>query len=317
MKLSIVVPVYNEKTNITDFHERLLLPAMNSLEHIRSYEVVYVNDGSSDGTLDALQNLAEHNHHISVVSLSRNFGKEIALTAGIAESSGDAVLTIDADGQQPPNLIQEFVDKYQAGADVVVGIRKHYQKHGIVAKLGSKLFYFLMKLLGSKTIPGSTDFRLISRDVRAEFLKLAESKRITRGLIDWLGFKQEFVYFTYENRLGDKPGYNFRKLFNLAINSFVSLSPRPLYLFGWIGFAITLLSGMLGLFVIIQQFIMGDPMGLKWTGATCLGIFTAFLVGLVLISQAIMALYISHIHTESLHRPLYIIDKKNSRNLEK
>jgi dolichol-phosphate mannosyltransferase len=316
MKLSIVAPVYNEEAVLANFHNKLLLPSLEKLEGVNGYEVIYVNDGSSDKTLQILHSLAEQDKKVKAISLSRNFGKEIALTAGIVESSGDAVLMLDVDGQQPPRYIQEFVNKWQAGSDVVVGIRQHYKKHGLVAKTGSGLFYFSMGLLGSKIIPGSTDFRLISRPVADEFLKLPESKRITRGLIDWLGFKQDYVYFNCEKRLGGKPSYNFKKLTKLAINSFVSLSPRPLYLFGWLGATITLLSGILGLFVIIQQFILGDPMGLNWTGPTCLGIFTAFLVGLVLVSQAIMALYISHIHTESLHRPLYIIDKKNSRNLK-
>jgi dolichol-phosphate mannosyltransferase len=316
MKLSIVAPVYNEEVVLASFHKQLLTPALETLEGVKSYEVIYINDGSSDKSLAILQQIASDDKHVKVVSLSRNFGKEIALTAGITEASGDAIIMIDTDGQQPPRCIQKFVDKWQAGADVVVGVRKYYKKHGLVAKAGSKLFYFLINLLGSKTTPGSTDYRLISRAVADEFLKLPETKRITRGLIDWLGFKQDFVYFTYENRLGGKPSYNFSKLFKLAINSFVSMSPKPLYIFGWLGFIITILSGILGLFVIIQQFTMGDPLGLNWTGPTCLGIFTAFLVGLVLVSQAIMAVYISHIHTEALHRPLYIIDKKNSRNLK-
>ncbi|MDR0591035.1 MAG: glycosyltransferase family 2 protein [Candidatus Nomurabacteria bacterium] len=316
MKLSIVAPVYNEEAVITDFHYNLLMPAISTLKGTKSYEVVYVNDGSSDKSLEILQQLTQHDKHIKVVSLSRNFGKELALTAGIAEATGDAILTIDTDGQQPPRYIQQFVDRWLAGADVVVGVRDHYQKHGLVARLGSSLFYFLINILGAKTVPGSTDFRLISKEVQAEFLKLTEHRRITRGIIDWLGFKQDHLYFTYENRLAGKPSYNFKKLFGLAINSFISMSPTPLYIFGWLGCAITLLSGLFGLFILIEQFAMSDPMGLNFTGATCLGIFTAFLIGLVLISQAITALYISHIHTESLGRPLYVVDKKNSRNLK-
>ena len=316
MKLSIVAPVCNEEAGLTGFHDDLLMPAVKSLQHVQSYEVIYVNDGSTDGTLQNLQKLAEHDKRIKVVSLSRNFGKELALTAGITTASGDAILTLDVDGQHPPRYIQGFVDKWLAGADIVIGIRDHYKKHGLVARFGSKLFYFLIGLIGSKTVPNSTDFRLFSRDVQTEFTKLGESKRITRGLIDWLGFKQEYVHFVYENRLAGKPSYNFKKLFSLAINSFVSASPTPLYIFGWLGLVITFLSGALGLFIIVEQFIMDDPMHLNWTGPTCLGIFIAFLIGLVLVSQAITALYISHIHAESLGRPLYIIDKKNSRNLK-
>jgi dolichol-phosphate mannosyltransferase len=315
MKLSIVIPVFNEADGIRHFHEALLLPAVQDLQGVKSHEIIYIDDGSSDGTRGILQELANKDQSIKLVSLSRNFGKEVALTAGIAEASGEAIISLDADGQQPPKYIQEFIDKWQAGADVVIGVRKEYQKHGSIAKAGSRLFYSIMKRLGSKVKPGSTDFCLISKEVQREFLRLTERERITRGLIDWLGFKQDYVYYTYENRLAGKPSYNLRKLFKLAINSFVSMSPTPLYIFGWLGGIITVLSGILGLFVIIQQIILGDPLGLNWTGPTMLGIFITFLVGIVLLSQAVTALYISHIHTESLGRPLYIIDKKQSRNL--
>jgi dolichol-phosphate mannosyltransferase len=174
----------------------------------------------------------------------------------------------------------------------------------------------MLRGMGVKdTVPGSTDFRLIDRVVADEFNKLTEHGRITRGLMDWMGFKKVYIDYIYGNRLAGKPSYDFRKLFGLAIDSFVSLSTTPLLIFGWIGVFITLASGILGLFVLIEEFIMGDPIGLKWTGTTCVSIFISFLIGLVLISQSIIALYISHIHAEAQGRPLYIIDRKSSRNL--
>ena len=193
---------------------------------------------------------------------------------------------------------------------------RKYEKHGIIAKIGSKLFYKMLRGMGVKdTVPGSTDFRLIDRVVADEFNKLTEHGRITRGLMDWMGFKKVYIDYIYGNRLAGKPSYDFRKLFGLAIDSFVSLSTTPLLIFGWIGVFITLASGILGLFVLIEEFMMGDPIGLKWTGTTCVSIFISFLIGLVLISQSIIALYISHIHAEAQGRPLYIIDRKSSRNL--
>jgi dolichol-phosphate mannosyltransferase len=165
------------------------------------------------------------------------------------------------------------------------------------------------------TVPGSTDFRIIDRCVADEYNKLTEHGRITRGLMDWMGFKKVYIDYVYGNRLAGKPSYNFRKLFQLAINSFVSLSSTPLVLFGWLGVLITVASFVLGVFVIIEEFIMADPLQLRWTGTTCLSIFITFLIGLVLISQSITALYISHIHAEAQGRPLYIVDRKNSINL--
>ena len=167
-----------------------------------------------------------------------------------------------------------------------------------------------------ETVPGSTDFRVIDRAVADEYNKLTEHGRITRGLMDWMGFKKVYIDYIYGNRLAGKPSYNFGKLFNLAIDSFISLSSTPLMIFGWIGVFIAISSFILGVFVGIEEFILGDPIGLKWTGTTCVAIFITFLVGLVLISKAITALYISHIHAEAQGRPLYIIDRKNSRNLK-
>lgn len=313
--ISVVIPVYNEEKGFKKFYAEMLEPELKKLKY--NYEVILVDDGSRDKTLEIVQGMAEKDAHIKVLAFSRNFGKEVALTAGIREATGDAVLTIDADGQQPPKLIPEFIEKWEQGGEIVIGVRGKYEKHGLIAKLGSKLFYKMLNGMGVKdTVPGSTDFRIIDRAVADEYNKLTEHGRITRGLMDWMGFKKVYIDYIYGNRLAGKPSYNFSKLFNLAIDSFISLSTTPLMIFGWIGVFITVASFILGVFVGIEEFILGDPIGLKWTGTTCVSIFITFLVGLVLISQAITALYISHIHAEAQGRPLYIIDRKNSRNLK-
>ena len=314
--ISVVVPVYNEEEGILDFLNKNLLPVVDEIEGYKK-EVILVDDGSSDGTLKVLQKCASENKMVKVIALSRNFGKEAALSAGIFYAKGDAVITIDADGQQPPKLIPDFIKKWEDGAEIVTGVRDHYTKHGLIPKLGSKLFYRLLRMMGNKsTVPGSTDYRLLDKTVVDEFNKFSEHNRITRGLIDWLGFKQEYIYYIYGMRMAGKPSYSFKKLFNLAIDSFISMSTTPLVIFGYIGVVITIFSFILGMFIIIQQYILGDPMGLKWNGAVQLSVFVTFLVGLVLISQAITALYISHIHAESQGRPLYIVDKRRSRNLD-
>ncbi len=316
MKISFVIPIYNEEKGFLKFYNSLLLPELKKIKY--DYDVILVDDGSKDGSLEMIQKLAKEDNHIKVLAFSRNFGKEVALTAGMRESDADAIMTMDADGQQPPKLIHEFIKKWEDGGEIVIGVRGKYEKHGLVAKMGSKLFYAMLRGMGVKdTVPGSTDFRLIDRCVADEYNKLTEHGRITRGLMDWMGFKKVYIDYIYGNRLAGKPSYNFSKLFHLAIDSFISLSATPLVIFGWIGSFITITSFILGVFVIIEEFMMGDPMQLRWTGTTCLSIFITFLVGLVLVSQAITALYISHIHTEAQGRPLYIIDKKNSRNLKK
>lgn len=313
---SVVVPIHNESEGIKNFLDKELFPELEKIKKYR-YEVIFVDDGSTDNSLEIIQEYAKKQKNIRVIALSRNFGKEPALSAGLATASGDAVITIDADGQQPPRLIPDFIKKWEDGADIVTGVRDHYTKHGLIQKIGSKLFYWLLRRMGNKyTVPGSTDFRLMDRAVVDEFNRLSEHNRITRGLIDWLGFKQEYIKYTYGARLAGKPSYGMKKLFKLAIDSFVSMSTTPLVVLGYLGLIITFLSGILGLFVIIQQYILGDPLGLYWNGAVQMAIFITFLIGIVLISQAITALYISHIHAETQSRPLYIINKKESRNLK-
>ena len=172
--------------------------------------------------------------------------------------------------------------------------------------------------MGNKsTVPGSTDFRLMDRTVIDEFNKLSEHNRITRGLIDWLGFKQEYIEYIYGVRTAGKPSYNLKKLFHLAIDSFVSMSTTPLVIFGYLGVFITIGSFILGLFCIINQYVLGDPLQLYWNGSVQLAIFITFLIGLLMISQSITALYISHIYAETQGRPLFIVDQKESRNLIK
>lgn len=313
--ISVVVPVCNEEKGIRKFLDERLLSELKKIDKY-NFEVVLVNDGSKDKTLDIISEYAEKNKNIKVVSLVRNFGKEMALSAGLTYAEGDAVLTIDSDGQQPPERIKDFIKEWENGTEIVTGVRDHYTKHGLIPKLGSKLFYRLLKMMGNKTtVPGSTDFRLMDRVVVEEFNELTEHNRITRGLVDWLGYEKKDIYYTYGERMAGKPSYNFKKLFNLAIDSFVSMSTTPLVIFGYLGVSITFFSFVLGMFCIINQYILGDPLHLYWNGAVQMAIFITFLVGLVLVSQSITALYISHIHAETQNRPLYIVSKKKSKNI--
>ena len=317
VKISFVVPVYNEVDGVVSFLDKELLPEIKLINDY-STEVIIVDDGSTDGTTAVLKKYVSSKKNISLISFSRNFGKEAALSAGLFYSTGDAIITIDADGQQPPSIVRKFIKKWEDGYSIVVGVRKKFTKHGFIAKLGSKLFYKTMHLMGNADMKsGTTDYRLLDRSVVEIYNDFTEHNRITRGLIDWMGFKKGYIEYEYGKRIAGKPSYDFKKLFRLAIDSFISLSTTPLIIFGYIGVVITALSFFLGLFVIIQQYILGDPLGLYWNGAVQMAIFITFLVGLVLISQAITALYISHIHAETQNRPLYIVDKNNSLNIKK
>lgn len=313
--ISLVLPSFNEEAGLELFHHRLLRPAINEI-HDFAFEIIYVDDGSTDSTRDSLKRIAESDPSVRVVSLSRNFGKEIAITAGISFAEGDAIVILDSDGQHPPQMISEFITRWAAGAQVVVGVRQSNQEEGFVKRTGSRLFYRTLNAISEmQTVPRSTDFRLIDKDVREEFLKLSEPNRISRGLIDWLGFERSYVEFDSPARIAGSASYSVRSLFRLAINSFTTMSLRPLFAFGYLGMAITILALLLGVFLGIEQFILGDPMRLNVTGSALLGVFVAFLVGLVLTAQGVMALYVSHIHSQTQQRPLFVVNKGNSCRL--
>jgi dolichol-phosphate mannosyltransferase len=313
--LSVVVPVYNEADGLAAFHKALLVAVQRAASD--SYEVIYVDDGSSDNTAELVRKWRADNPKVKLLKLSRNFGKESAPTAGIAAAGGQAILMIDGDGQHPVGLISDFVAAWKKGAQVVVGVRRGSRAESRFKRLGSRLFYrSFNSLADQKLVPGSTDFRLIDSSVRRAFLTLKESGRITRGLIDWLGFRRQLIEFEADERGAGAPAYSRRKLFQLAGNSFVSLSPRPLYLFGYLGVIITLGGGLSGLAILTEQIIFGDPWHWRFTGTAMLGILTLFLVGIILMSQGILSLYISHIQNLSQGRPLYVIDYADSAGIQ-
>lgn len=312
--LSVVVPVYNEARGITSFHHALstVLSKLNL-----NYELIYCDDGSIDETTQKIAKLCASNSKVKLVVLSRNFGKEAALAAGIAQARGQAVLTLDGDGQHPAELIPEFVEKWQSGADVVIGVRTKSSGESFYARLASKFFYKLFNALGKqKLVPNSTDFRLIDQRVAKAFLDLHESNRITRGLIDWLGFKRTYVEFSARQREHGTATYSHKQLMSLATNSLVSMSPMPLYLFGYLGLLITVGAFLLGTTVIIEQLILSDPWHWRFTGTAMLAILILFLVGILLIAQGIVSLYIVHIHNQVKRRPLYVVDDKASKGLD-
>ena len=235
--------------------------------------------------------------NFKVVSLTKNFGKEIALSAGIKEASGEALILIDGDGQHPVEMIPKMLSEWENGAEIVTAVRdENTTRH----KLGSKVYYAVMRKFGDRDIVvGAMDFRLISRNVAEEFNNFTERNRLTRGLIDWMGIPQTYIKVKTNNRIKGKPTYSSKKLMGLTMDSLASSSRTPLLVFGYIGVFITVVSLIFGLFILIQQYILGDPLGLDWSGAVAMSVFVSFLVGLVLISQAMTALYISQIHVES------------------
>lgn len=310
--LTVVVPVHNESENIEAFQKRLL-KILKNLDI--NYELIYIDDGSIDASLKILRKLAKNNSAVKVLALSRNFGKEVATTAGINAASGHAILTIDADGQHPPELIGEFIKQWQAGHKVVVGLRKQNRNIGITKRVGSRVFYFVSnRLTGFDMVPNSTDFRLIDSSVQKQFKKMTERNRITRGLIDWLGYERSYIEFKANARSGGEAGYTNKKLIKLAVDSIISLSVSPLFIAAYIGAVVLPLSILIGLVMLVNA-LAGDPLSLNASGGAYVIVLILFLVGVLLVSQGIIGLYLSHIHSETQNRPLYVIDKDNSVNI--
>lgn len=309
--LSVVIPLYNEAPNLPRVYE-LLKPVLADLK--LRYEIVFVNDGSTDDSLRVLGKIAKVDSSVRIVSLTRNFGKEIAVTAGINKARGQAILTLDADGQHPVDRLPLFIEKWQQGARVVVGKRTG-RKANLLKRVGSKLFNGVFRqLTGVRLDAETSDFRLIDRSVQAEFNKLTEHNRIARGLIDWLGHQREYVPYLENPRLHGKATYSFKKLFKLAIDSAISLSISPLYITAYIGAVVLPLATLLGLGMVVN-FIFGDPIHAHATGGAYLMVLILFLIGILLVSQGIIGLYLSHIHSETQNRPLYVVDEEHSKDM--
>lgn len=277
-----------------------------------NYEILFVNDGSNDCSASELKKISVLDNKVKVIEFSRNFGKEIALTAGLHNCFGDCAIMLDADFQHPLELIPEFIAKWENGAEVVVGVRSNSSEK-FIKKYGSLVFYKIMSRISeTELLSGATDFRLLDKAVISEFRRFTEKNRLTRGLIAWLGFKRDFVYFNAQPRINGVPGYGTLKLVKLAMSSIVSLSLFPLKIAGYLGIFITLVSGIMGLFIVLEKYIFNDPWRMNFTGSAILAVIILFLVGIILSCLGLIALYIAHIHSEVINRPIYVIRKREN-----
>jgi len=312
--ISVIIPMYNEEDNVCHVHEAVKRATRNLAYR---FEYLFVNDGSSDKTTERLLELAQSDSQVVPIELARNFGKEIALTAGLHAAKGDAAIMLDADLQHPPNHIPEFIRKWEKGADVVVGVRKEY-KTSWHKRLLSNIFYSSMNKISDITLtPHATDFRLVDRQVIQAFNQFTERNRITRGLFDWLGYKRDFVYFVADERQHGTASYSFPKLVRLGIDSFVGHSMLPLRLAGYLGSFITIISIPIGIFIFVDRYLFGNHLfGLPFSGNAILAVISLFLSGITLSCLGLMSLYIANIHQEVANRPLYVI-RPNRRKIKR
>lgn len=303
--ISVIVPIYNEEQIISELYNRL----QSTVSQIsKSYELIFVNDGSKDQSLLELLKLSEQDPRVFYINFSRNFGHQIAVTAGLDASNGKAVVIIDGDLQDPPELITDLYAKYKEGYEVVYAKRKERKGETAFKKVTAKIFYRTLKRITAIEIPLDTgDFRLIDRKVVNYLNQMPEQNKFLRGQIAWLGFKQTEVLFNRDKRKYGKTGYSFGKMLRFAIDGITSFSDKPLQVVTKTGFAVFFVSFVIILYAIYSHFILDRTI----TGWTSLIISSMFIGGVQLISIGVIGEYIGRINKNVLKRPLYIVEKTN------
>jgi glycosyltransferase involved in cell wall biosynthesis len=301
--ISIVVPVYNEQEVLPEFHRRTA-EVLNGLP--LEWEIVYVNDGSRDRTLEVLDQLRQADRHVAIVDLSRNFGKEIALTAGLDYASGDGVVVIDADLQDPPELIPELVRRWREGYDVVYAKRTQRDGETVLKKSTAHLFYRVMRKISRFEIPADTgDYRLLSRRAVDALKQLREQHRFMKGLFAWIGYKQIAVPYRRDPRFAGETKWNFWKLWNFAIEGITSFTIAPLKLASYLGLAVALGAFIYGMWTIVKTLLFGNPV----PGYPSLLVVILFLGGVQLLALGILGEYVGRMFDEAKGRPLYLVNQ--------
>ncbi len=303
--LSVIVPAYNEEEVLPIFHQRLVA-ALNGVTELQgSFEVVYVNDGSKDGTLRILQELAMHDASIGVANLSRNFGKEAAMSAGLKLARGAAVILIDADLQDPPELIGEMVRTWQLGADVVNMKRVSRDGETWFKKASAAWFYKVINWLSEVHIPENVgDFRLLSRRAVDALNQLPESNRFMKGLFAWIGYKQVLVEYARHPRAAGQTKWPYIKLLNFAVEGITGFSVVPLRLASYAGFLTAFAAFVYALFLLVKTLTIGDSV----KGFPTLILTILILGGLQLMAMGIIGEYLGRLFKESKRRPLFLLD---------
>lgn len=309
--ISIVVPAFNEKEVLPEFHKRLAAV----LDKVScEVEVIYVNDGSTDETFTVLEKLRAQDPRIVVLDLSRNFGKEIALTAGLDHAQGDAVIVIDADLQDPPELIPKLLEQWQSGYDVVYAKRIARSGESLLKKATAYFFYRIIRSVGRVQIPEDTgDYRLLSRQALLALRQLREQHRFMKGLFSWIGFRQIAVSYQRDARFAGNTKWNYWKLWNFALEGITSFTIAPLKIGTYIGFFTALGAFLYGLVIIAKTLFFGADV----PGYPSVMVVILFIGGVQLITIGIMGEYVGRMFDETKHRPLYLIKAHNLGKTER
>ena len=300
--LSIVCPCYNEEEVIDIFLETIT-PILKKTQ--KSYEIIFINDGSTDSTFEVLKRAKESYASIRIINFARNFGKESALTAGLDSSKGKVVVPIDVDLQDPPELIELFLQKWEEGYDVVLAKRANRQSDSFFKRKSANLFYRLHNKISAIEIPNNVgDYRLMSRRVVESLKELPENQRFMKGIFAWVGYPTTTIEYTREPRVAGESSFNGWKLWNFALDGITSFSTVPLRVWLYIGMSISALSFIFGITIIVKTLIFGVDL----PGYASMLTIILFLGGIQLMGIGILGEYLGRIYNESKRRPIYIIE---------
>ena len=305
-KVSVVIPMYYEEEVANECYQRMksVLTAIPNYE----YEIVFINDGSKDKTLEILEEIAKEDKNVKVLSFSRNFGHQCAVTAGIKHVSGDAIVIIDADLQDPPELIPEMLKLWEQGYEVIYGKRKLREGESKFKLLTAKMFYQTLNALSDVDIPKDTgDFRLVDKKVVDVINELPEHNKFLRGLFSWVGFKQTPFEYERKERFAGETKYPLKKMLKLASDGIISFSTKHLKMVGGLGIISVFASFVILIYSLLSYIFKWNSLTAGWTS---LMVTFTFLSGIILISLWMMSEYIARIYDEVKGRPQYIIDKK-------
>lgn len=305
-KISLVIPMYYEELVAKECYSRVT-DVLTKIENYE-YEIIFINDGSKDKTQEILEEIAKTDENVKVISFSRNFGHQAAVTAGLKEVTGDAIIILDADLQDPPELIPEMLKHWEQGYEVIYGKRKNRKGESIFKLLSAKMFYKTLNALSDVEIPKDTgDFRLVDRKVVDVVNSMPEHHRFLRGLFSWVGFKQIPFEYERQERVAGKTKYPLKKMLHLASDGIISFSSKPLRLVGGLGFVTIILSICILIYALISfAFNLNNLM----PGWTSIMVTITLFSGVQLISIWVIAEYIGRIYDETKQRPQYIINKK-------
>ena len=307
MELSVIIPIYNEEANIGELYRRLT-GVLDGMALAGGYELLFVNDGSRDQSLTLLKGLAARDARVRYFDFSRNFGHQIAVTAGLDNAQGEAIVIIDADLQDPPELIVDLYAKLRQGYDVVYAKRRSRQGESYAKKVTAKLFYRILARITRVSIPVDTgDFRIISRRIVLTLRQMPEQHKFLRGQIAWVGFRQTFVEYDRAERAGGETGYTYRKMLSFALDGITSFSDAPLKAATIMGFVVSGVAFLLMLYTLYARLLRHD----YEPGWASLMMSILFLGGVQLIAVGVIGEYIARLSANVRQRPLYIIAETN------